>query len=183
MRLTVLLAMTAMLSCGLPASPAWAQKGMGEQAGVARQTEKPKVVSRSGSVLKVEIGPCKKTMGRSDQGAHFLLRTEKGRTLNIHLGPATAVKHITEKLTVGTKVTVDVFRTEKMPSNHFVAKTITVDESTIQLRDQGLRPTWAAGNGHSRGRGVGQGPSWRKWTGNGYKRGYGQGRGRGWRWR
>jgi len=183
MRLTMLIATTAILSCGLVASPAWAQKGMGERIGVARQADKPKVVSRSGSVLRVEVGPCKKTTGRYDQGAHFLLETKKGNTLNIHLGPATEVRHIADKLAVGAEVTVDVFRTAKMPDKHFVAKAITVDESTIQLRDEQLRPFWAAGNGNSTGRRFGQSPSWRRGPGKGYQRGHGQGRGRGWRWR
>lgn len=178
---------------GVFAPCAFAQRGMGEPAGVAQQAVKPEVVSLSGEVLAVESGPCKKTTGRADVGSHFLLKTPKGRELNIHLGPAAAVHYIVVQLPVGQKVTVHAFRTTKMPKNHYVAQSLTFGSTTIRLRDENLRPFWARGNavsggqgGPQRARGNGRGPHYGPgWGGPG--RGYGRdgsggryGRGPGW---
>jgi hypothetical protein len=180
MRTTVTSTAILVLLCGIVAPPAHAQKGMGEQTGVGRQAVRPEVVSLSGKVLATETGPCEKTTGPADVGSHFLLVTPKGKKLNIHLGPA-AVDYIVEQLTVGKKVTVHAFRTAKMPHNHYVAQALTLDGTTIRLRDEGLRPFWALGGRASSGRGgppygpgMRQGPPWR----NGF--GYGPGQGRGW---
>ena len=177
------------LLCGIVAPPAHAQRGMGEQAGVGREAVKPEVVSLSGKVLAVETGPCKNTTGPADVGSHFLLKMPKGEKLNIHLGPAPAVDYVVEQLTVGKKVTVHAFRTAKMPDNHYVAQSLTLDGTTIRLRDEGLRPFWARGNGASSGRGgpqygprMRQGLPWRNGAGYGpgWGRGWGRGGGRGW---
>jgi len=168
------------LLCGIVAAPAHAQKGMGEQTGAGRESVKPEVVSLSGKVQAVETGPCENTTGPADVGAHFLLKTPKGKKLNIHLGPAAAVDYVVEQLAVGKKVTVQAFRTAKMPANHYVSQSVTLDGTTIRLRDEGLRPLWARGRGASSDRGGPQygygmrrGSPWR----NGF--GYGPGRGRG----
>jgi len=183
MRTTTAVTAILVLSWAVSAPSACAQRGMGEPAGVGQQTAKPKVVSLSGTVLVVETGPCKKTTGRANVGAHFLLKTPNGETLNIHLGPADAVDHIAKQLTVGKKVTVRGFRTTRMPENHYVAQSVALGTNTFRLRDEGLRPFWARGNGVSRGlrgpnRGYGRGvagsgygpdPAW------GGARGYGRG--------
>ena len=168
---------------GVAATCAFAQKGTGEPAGVARQGLKPKVVSLSGEVLAVETGPCEKTTGRADHGSHLLLRTPNGKTLNVHLGPTAAVNDMIKRLPVGKKVTVGAFHTARMPSGHYVAQSLVVDGITIRLRDQQLRPLWAGAGGVSRaysgpryGRGTRHGSPWR--NGPGY--GPGRGRGRGW---
>ncbi len=182
--------------CGVALPRAHAQKGMGERTGVARSVAKPEVVSFSGKVLATETGPCEKTTGKAVVGSHFLLETAEGKKLNIHLGPADAVDHIVKQLTVGKEVTVRGFRTAKMPQDHYVAQSVAFGETTVRLRDEGLRPFWAQGSGLSRGRGgsgrgSGPGPAGPGYArgsvwggGRGYGRGLGWGRGwgrgRGW---
>jgi len=170
------------------ATPADAQKGMGDPTGMARQAVKPDVVSLSGKVLGVESGPCEMSTGRSSIGTHFLLETPKDGKLNVHLGPAGAVAHIADQLAVGREVSVEAFRTEKMPENHYVAKSLALDGKTIQLRDETLRPFWLAAGPLPRGRGVlqsepgkAQDPAWGPGPGYGFgaRRGYGPGYGRG----
>ena len=176
---------------GVVAPCAYAQRGMGEPAGVARQAVKPEVVTLSGKVLTVKTEPCKMTTGRAYIGTHFLLETPEGKELNIHLGPAAAVDYVTDQLSIGEKVTVDAFRTAKMPQNHYVAQSLAFDNTSIRLRDVSLRPLWARGNavsprrgepqwGRDRGpgRGWGRGPGY----GRGWGRGYGWGRGSGYGW-
>ena len=167
---------------------------MGEPAGVARQAVKPEVVSLSGKVLTVKTEPCKMTTGRAYIGTHFLLETPEGEELNIHLGPAAAVDYVTDQLPVGENVTVDAFCTAKMPENHYVAQSLTFNNTSIRLRDVSLRPFWARGNavpprrgepqwgpgrgpGRGWGSGRGYGPGWGRGSGGGRGPGYGWGRG------
>ena len=77
--------------CGWGASEALAQRGVGDDAGIARQAVKPAVVSLSGKITSVETGPCMSTTGRAEVGTHVHLETPKGRALNIHLGPQAEV--------------------------------------------------------------------------------------------
>lgn len=156
------------LLAGVLSPSAYAQKGMGDATGVAQQPTKPGLVTFSGEVVAVETKPCEKTTGYGLVGTHILLKTEKVAPLNIHLGWAKAVEETAKQLPVGKKVTVVAFRTDKMPEGQYVAKSLTYDDKTVQLRDENLRPVWAgAGNGQ---RGSQQPAG----------RGHGWGRGRGW---
>ncbi|MBN2293970.1 MAG: hypothetical protein JXM70_16200 [Pirellulales bacterium] len=205
MKRFVFLLMTGPLLCGLFTTTGLAQKGVGDPEGVARQADKPEKVSLSGEVLKIEVGPCENSTGRASIGAHFLLKTPKGEELNIHLGPANVVDYIVKRLSAGKKVTVNAFRTAKMKKNHFVAQSLTLDETTLRLRDEMFRPMWAGGSvnwsdqddrqygpsmsqdypgrdwyGYGPRRGRGWSRNWGSGYGPGYGPGYGRGYGRGW---
>jgi hypothetical protein len=130
------------LTCGILVPNAQGQRGMGESSGVARQSIKPEIVKLSGRLMEIKTGPCEKTTGRSPIGTHLILETDKGDKLNIHLGPDTAVADTVAKLSIGQKLTVKAFRTEKMPENHYSAQSLTFDKTTVELRDAGLRPVW-----------------------------------------
>jgi hypothetical protein len=162
------------LLAGVLSPSAYAQKGVGDSAGVAQQPNKPELVSLSGEIVAVETKPCEKTTGHALVGTHILLKTAKGDTLNVHLGWAEAVEEITKQVTVGKKVTVAAFRTDKMPEGQYVAQSVTFDEKTVQLRDENLRPVWAGGGAGLRGsqQALGRGRGW----GRGYGRGWGAGR-------
>jgi hypothetical protein len=142
-----------------------AQKGVGDQTGVARQSVQPPVVAFSGKLVEIRIGLCEKTTGQSPIGTHLFLETPDGKSLDIHLGPASAVADIVAKLSARASqdLTVKAFRTEKMPENHFVAQSLTFDANTIELRDGNLRPVWAGqmngvrGSGEPQGGGRGRG--------------------------
>ncbi len=188
-RLTCLMA--GGLLWGILAPCAFAQRGMGDPAGLAQQGVKPEVVSLSGKVLAVETGPCKMSTGRASTGTHLLLETPKAKKLNVHLGPAAAVARIADQLSVGKKVTVEAFRTTKMPTDHYVAKSLAFDDSTIKLRDESLRPFWLGGRtvppgwaGPQSDLRRGQGPGMERFPGYafGARRGYGPGYGRGSAW-
>ncbi len=163
---------------GLAADSANAQRGMGQATGVAMQAVRPDVVSLSGKVQIIDIGPCEGTTGRASIGAHFILETPEAVELNIHLGPEAAVDFVTRQLPIGKKVTVNAFRTAIMPKNHYVAQVVAFDGKSIRLRDENLRPVWARGNAVMRRRGGPQLGADRG-QGQGYGRGYGRGRGGG----
>jgi predicted Fe-Mo cluster-binding NifX family protein len=167
------------------ASAALAQKGVGDLSGVASQPVQPEVVSFSGKIVEIKTDPCESTTGRSPVGTHIILEIAPKEQFNIHLGPAAAVADTVAKLAVGQPLAVRAFRTEKMKENHYVAQTLTFGKTTVELRDAGLRPVWAASSGGPRGPAAGQtgpgrgrGPGW----GRGAGLGLGTGGGRNGRW-
>ena len=172
MRNTMYFLTLAVLLGGLGLRAAYAQKGIGDNAGVARQAVAPKIVTLQGTVAAVETGPCKNTTGRAVVGTHFLLKTPDGKTLNVHLGPAPVVESTAKRLAKDGEVKVTAFRTDAMPENHYVAQSLTIGDETVTLRDETLRPDWAGPQPATRGRGAMQG-------GNGRGQGRGQGLGQG----
>ncbi len=148
----------AVLVCLGPTAQA-EQKGLGGSTGIAREAEKPPVVSMSGQVVEIKTGPCEKSTGKSLVGTHLLIQTKEDGKLNLHLGPTSAVRHIVEQLSVGQLLTFEGFHTEQMPGDAYIAKSLTLDDKVIHLRDDSLRPSWASprGRSQSRGPGIGQG--------------------------
>ncbi|NLF07846.1 MAG: hypothetical protein GX594_07690 [Pirellulaceae bacterium] len=144
---------TAVVLGGWFAGAAYAQKGMGDAEGVAQQTEKPECVSLTGKILEIKTGPCKSATGRSPIGTHLILENSDEQKLNIHLGPADALAEIVKNLTIGQEITVKAFRTDKHKEHHYVAVLLTYGETTIELRDDSLRPVWAQQRGSGRGLG------------------------------
>ncbi len=134
-----------------------AQKGMGEDTGIVRQGLTPSVTSISGELQAVKSGPCERTTGRASIGTHLIIQDKDGQKLNIHLGPENAVDHVVEQLSLKQTLSVDVFHTEKMPANAYIAKSLSIDGKVIHLRDDNLRPIWAGSRGAGRGQGMGQG--------------------------
>ena len=93
-----------------------AQKGMDESTGIAQQAVKPAVTTLSGKVVEIKTWPYEKTTGKSPSGTHIIVQS--GEIIyNIHLGPEKEVDHVVDQLAIGSLVTFDVFRTEKMPEN------------------------------------------------------------------
>ncbi len=174
--LTMTLAGLFVLGSGL-ATDVWAQKGMGQTEGLARQGVRPEMVTFSGVVNEIKQGPCETTTGKSVVGTHLLLKTEKGAIREIHLGPKADVDPLIANIAVGNPLTVTGFRTEKLPESAWVAQTLTAGEEVIRMRNDDMRPVWAAGPGQGRGRGLGRGAG--PGQGPGIVAGSGQGRGMG----
>lgn len=122
-----------------------AQRGMGQNTGVARQMLPPEqLVTFSGTLADIVTGPCELTTGHAVIGTHIFLDTPEGERLNVHLGAAYAVSGSVSGLQVGQPVTVQAFRTSLMPERHYVARSITAGQNVITLRDEWLRPFWAS---------------------------------------
>ena len=169
-RTKVMFLIVVALSWALLTPFAYAQRGMGDSTGVARQGIVPELVTVSCELLSIETHPCKKTTGHGVIGTHLKVKTEEGKALNIDLGWATGVEPVVKQLSVGQNLEVTAFRTEKMPVGQYVAKSLNFDGKTVQLRDESLRPIWAGGRaawggspgrgGYGRGRGWGRGAGW-----------------------
>ncbi|NQT03762.1 MAG: hypothetical protein HQ580_17165 [Planctomycetes bacterium] len=119
------------------------QRGMGDGKGVAQQRLKPRLVLISGKLQEIKTHPCEKTTGKAELGTHLILRDKHGQELNIHLGPAPELSETVKRLTVGRKLNLLGFHTDKMPPNHYVAQTLILGSHIIQLRDSDLRPYWS----------------------------------------
>jgi|GEM_PF-765061 len=153
----VVVGLTSAVVFGLATSTAYAQKGVGDSTGIARQAVKPEVVSLSGKLIEIRTASCEATTGRSPSGTHIILEAPDGKKLNIHLGPADAVAAMAAKLSVGQEVAVRAFRTDKLKAEDFIAQSLTTGKTRIELRDEELRPVWAQNNFSAPGSGPGRG--------------------------
>lgn len=124
----------------------YSQKGVGESEGMSRQRLNPEIVELNGTVKQVEVGPCKYTTGRSISGTHLMIEEDKGRVLNIHLGPTSEVSGFVTGIE-GDAVKIIAFRTNKLPEGHYIAKELVNNGNKIILRDDTLRPFWAGRSG------------------------------------
>jgi hypothetical protein len=131
------------LAIGLIPTMTYAQKGMGDYEGVGRQQIKPPVVSLTGIVEEIKTHPCENTTGWAVLGTHLIIKDARNQKLNIHLGPTEEVADIVRRLSAGKKINILGFRTEKMPANQYVAKTLILSDQVIGLRDSMLRPYWS----------------------------------------
>jgi hypothetical protein len=141
-------------------APATAQKGMGEPAGVARQAVKPSIEAMSGSIKEIKTERCQRTTGRFVEGVHLMVLAQDNRTINLHLGPASPLADVVQQLSPGEQITFEAFRTDRMPKDAYVAKSLNAGGETFALRNDSLRPKWAGrgrGMGGGRGMGVGAG--------------------------
>lgn len=138
--ISILLAGVLLLS----AFPANAQKGQGDPTGIAREPGQPPVETVTGELLRIETGPCENSTGHAYVGTHLFLENGAGdEPLNVHLGPSYAVSSFVEDLEAGQNLEVEVFRTEQLEANQYIAKAFTANNHTVQLRDDILRPFWA----------------------------------------
>jgi len=182
-------------------SSTWGQRGLGDNEGVVRQAMETQRVTLKGTVKEIITETCEKATGPFPVGTHLLLLTGEEKRYNVHLGPTVLVKDLVKPFEVGKSVTVRAFRTKKMPEGEFVAIVLTVDDKTVRLRNENLRPVWAGrqgqfsgqtatgadrprrGQAYGRGYGMGCGRSWGNGYGRGMRRGadwsYGMGYGRG----
>ncbi len=91
------------------------------------------------------------------------MQSEDGAKFNIHLGPEKAVDHVVDQRVIGQAVTVDAFRTERLPDDAYIAKSLHLGDKVIHLRDDDLRPSWAYTQGKGQGRSHGAGQGRGKW--------------------
>lgn len=129
------------------AAPTFAQRGTGEDIGIARQGIMPERTTLQGTLEEIETGPCKRTTGYAYIGTHLFIRTADDELANVHIGNAEAVKPMVDKLTVGEAIEVDVFRTDRLEEGHYVAQTIRTDEEELMIRREDLSPFWARQRG------------------------------------
>lgn len=133
--------------------PAFAQKGLGDSTGMARSGEQPAFVMLEGTLDHIKTGPCEHTTGHAVVGTHLFIDMEdREDLLNVHLGAAYALESFVSNLEIGQKVQIQAFQTDGMKPLDFIAKEITADGHTLQLRDENLRPFWAGDQNDRRGR-------------------------------
>lgn len=150
-------ALAALLMVVAVPSSVLAQKGLGDTQGVARQGLALPVIDLSGVVGEVVTERCAMTSGRAAIGAHMILQTADNIPLNVHLGPVAALPDLLDALLPGESVAVTAFRTEAMPVDAYVARTVTVANMHFALRDDTLRPNWQIGPASRGGQGMGMG--------------------------
>lgn len=143
---------TATLLALFVATTGQAQKGQGETEGLARQGATPEMEAIAGTLERVKTGPCEHSTGRAQVGTHLLIREDDGRVVNVHVGPSRAVRPFVNSLTTGDALEITAFRTELLPPDQYIAKTIRTDDETYTVRSDDLRPFWADQRGDRRDR-------------------------------
>lgn len=121
---------------------AYAQRGAGEERGIAQRADKPEVNAFQGELTALKIEPCKHTTGRFDIGMHAMIDTRDGRR-NVHLGPAAMVLPLAQRLPFGQSLTIEAFRTDRLPEGHRIAQVIRFNDQSVRFRAESLRPVWA----------------------------------------
>ncbi|MEX2091181.1 MAG: hypothetical protein WD971_00815 [Pirellulales bacterium] len=159
------------LSVLIAVDTATAQRGTGEQQGVARQAVKPEVQTIFGTLQEIKTDPCEQTTGRSPIGTHLILQGEN-TTYNLHLGPASEVGDVVGMVRVGDTIEATAFRTKRLPENQYVAVTVKQGDQTITLRDDSLRPRWAGSGGRGGGQATRRGDGGRAGAGGGQRLAY-----------
>ncbi len=123
--------------------PVHAQRGAGEDLGIAARAEKPAIQKLSGKLEEIVREPCMKSTGCALEGVHLRLRTKAQEALNLHLGPQSALDPLIESLSVGDTVNFQGFRTSKLGKGEMIAKSLSFRDKDLTLRDDSYRPFWA----------------------------------------
>jgi hypothetical protein len=167
MRISMIGTLVVMLALAFAVSAA-AQRGVGQWVGVAQRAEKPAIETISGILKEVKIGSWGRTIGRSLLGVHIIVAVDE-KSINLHLGPAAALEDAVVQLSADQPITFEAFRTDVMPDDVYVAKSLKVSGTIFDLRDDNLRPYWAIGprGGRRGGRGMEAGRGWGRGQGRG----------------
>lgn len=122
----------------------YGQKGIGENKGLAQTNDFPELVQIEGIVKEIKTGPCPLTSGKSKSGTHVMV-VSGDSVLNVHLGPTNRVENFIAK-SEDLELKATVFRTEKLPKDHYIAQKIALGDKELVLRDGYLKPFWANRN-------------------------------------
>ena len=84
-----------------------------------------------------------KTVPGADEGTHFMLKEEDGKTILIHVGPEKFLKEIEASYAKGDKVEIIGSKVKSSEGeDEILAKEITKDNNTVMLRDGKGEPAW-----------------------------------------
>jgi hypothetical protein len=117
--------------------------GRGPGRGGAGRMYDPRTVETvAGEITAVEKIASTRGMSR---GVHISLRTDKGETLSVHLGPEWYVERQACTLKQGDNVQVRGSRITVLGKPAIIAAEVTKDGQTLHLRNDNGVPAWAGG--------------------------------------
>jgi hypothetical protein len=106
----------------------------------ARRYDPRTMESHQGEITKIERVASGRRMFR---GVHALLKTDRGDTLSIHLGPEWFIEEQEFALSPGDKVQVRGSRIILAGEPALIVAELTKDGKTLRLRDENGVPAWA----------------------------------------
>ena len=133
-------------------SAGYAQKGMGNNSGIASSNSADEIEQISGEIREIITEPCTQTTGRYSTGTHLLVKNGNNETLNVHLGPTNVVSGMTDQLNAGDEIHLEMYTTDDLPENHYIVKEFRSKGETYEIRNSNLKPFWANSNSSRRGR-------------------------------
>jgi hypothetical protein len=114
--------------------------GWGPGSPYGRMYDPKTVETTSGEITSVDlITPAR----RMSPGVHLTLKTDKGETLAVHLGPQWYIDQQPLKLAKGDKVQVRGSRITFQDKPALIAAEVTKNGQTMRLRDDNGVPAWA----------------------------------------
>jgi hypothetical protein len=120
----------------------FAQRGGQGGGGPQGRLYDPKTIDTvSGEILGLDTFPGRQGMA----GVHANLKTDKGETVAVHLGPAWYLDKQSVTLKQGDKVTVRGSRVTFDGKPAIIAAEVTKQGQTLRLRDDNGVPVWAGG--------------------------------------
>ena len=119
--------------------------GPGTQYG--RMYDPKTVGTTDGEIIKVEKITPVRGMSR---GVHLVLKTDKGETIAVHLGPEWYIDKQELTFKPGDKVQIRGSRITFEDKPAIIAAEVTKDGRTLQLRDSNGVPVWAGRRGWGR---------------------------------
>jgi DNA-directed RNA polymerase subunit E'/Rpb7 len=114
--------------------------GWGPGSPYGRMYDPKTVETVSGEIISIDlITPAR----RMSPGVHLSLKTDKGETLAVHLGPQWYIDQQPLKLTKGDKVRVRGSRITFQDKPAILVAEVTKNGQTMRLRDDNGVPAWA----------------------------------------
>jgi hypothetical protein len=124
------------------------ENGLAQNEGVGRGME---IDTRgiTGTLGELVVGECTTRTRGVVEGAHLIVTTMGDQQAVIHLGPTSA--SVVEEIVAAAEPQQEyeglIIRTDEMPFDAFAAATVTLNGQSWQLRDDEMRPVWAAADG------------------------------------
>ena len=147
MKLAVTFATSLLLLALCTSGAVFAQRGGQGGGGPQGRFYDPKTVETVfGEVLGLDTFPGRRGMA----GVHANLKTDKGETIPVHLGPAWYLDKQSVTLKQGDKVTVRGSRVTFDGKPALIAAEVTKQGQTLRLRDDDGVPVWAGGRRRGR---------------------------------
>jgi len=128
--------------------PCWGRcRGGGAGGGLQGRLYDPRTVENvSGEVLSLDRAPGRGAM----VGIHANLKSDKGETIAVHLGPGWYVDRQAVTLRQGDKISVQGSRITFDGKPAIIAAEVTKDGQILRLRDENGVPAWAGARRRSR---------------------------------
>ena len=106
------------------------------------QIEEQDLITLSGKIRAIKTKLCERNQGGSRVCFHLTVLTSQQKEIDLHLGAKDIVGKVVNQLAVNQILAFDAFRSQQMPENSYIAKTLSLDDRVIHLNNDVTTPNW-----------------------------------------